>query len=145
MGKAINYLIMLAVLDILFVATGQLCSSGACSFSSIVFNALLDLGSLPFTNFVSNLLGNILSFGSSTTGILSLIAAAVGVTVGSLLTKSDTLLFIPIGATLGIIGSDFIIIFIHLKEFSYLLATLVMAPIVIAYYLVIVDWVRNKD
>ena len=147
MGKAITYITILIFIDMFFIVTGQVCSGAeSCSIGSIIFNAILDLGNLSATDFFKNLLGNILDFASSTTGIWSLIVGAVGVGIGTFLTKSDSLLFLSTaGIALGVLTSDFVFIYKYLASLNQILATLVMAPIMILYVLVILDWSRGKD
>lgn len=145
MGKVIFYLSMLIFIDLLLIVTGQLCGSGSCTLNSIFINALIDLNSLPFSEFVSELIGSLTDFASSSKGVLALVAGAIGVTVAALVTKSDTILFIPIAGTIAVMGSDFLVIFVELFNHSPILAMFFMAPIVITFYLTILDWTRGRD
>ncbi len=145
MGKLITYLIALIFIDLLFIITGQVCGVDACSLGSIIFNALLNLGALNFTQFFTELIGDFLNLATSTTGILSLLATG-GVIIGAFLaTREITILFIPLALTLAVIAGDFIFIYTELFKFSPILATLIMSPIIIIYAFVIVEWLRGKD
>lgn len=147
MGKAITYLVILIFLDLFFIVTGQICSGTTeCSISSIVFNALLDLGNLSLLGFMRQLFGDLFNFASSSTGVLSMLVGAIGVTLGAVITRSDALLFLgTAGIPLVIIGSDFTIIFRYLSSLNPVLAVIIMAPIMLMYVMVIVDWSRGKD
>lgn len=147
MGKAITYLTILIFLDLFFVATGQICSGTTpCTLTSILFNAVLDLGNLSVSQFMAQLFGDIFDFVGSPTGIISILAGAIGVTIGSLVTRSDSLLFLSTaGLALGVLASDFVVIFRYLFSLNPVLAIFVMAPTMIIFVLVIVDWSRGKD
>ncbi len=131
-------------MDLLFIVTGQACSVDTCSSGSIVFNALINLSSFNFTVFFKELIGDVLNLAGSGAGIASLVAG-VSVTLGTVLTKSDSVLFIPVALTFGIIGADFIVIYALLSSINTIAATLIMGPIMVLYAVTVVDWVRGKD
>lgn len=143
MGKAIFMITMIVFIDLLLIMTGQLCSQGTCSMSTILFNAMIDFVNFQFSDFWNDIVGLVTSSVSST-GWKALLAAA-GVTVGAfLLTSSDMRLFIPIALTLGLISADFVYLFTSLG-FNTALASIIIVPFGIAYVLIITDWLRGKD
>lgn len=145
MGKMVTYLAILIFIDLLLITTGQLCATDSgCSFTSIIFNAILDFDNLGFTNFVKQIIGNLTDFFGSTSGLLSLLTGA-GVTIGIVFSKSDMLLSLLIAGTLALIGSDFIIISTKLFSLSPILTMFIMGPITILFYIVVLDWVKGKD
>lgn len=148
MGKMVTFLSILIFADLFFVTTGQMCVAGTCSLSSIIFNAVLNIGTVPIGTFFTQLIGNAVSFlagGNSATGILSLIASG-GVIVGAFFaSKSDTVLFIPVTLTLALIAGDFVFIYSYLATFNIVLATFVVAPIVVIYIFTVLEWLRGKD
>ena len=144
MGKIYYYLSALIFMDLLFVITGQTCSTGACSLGSILFNALLNLQNFEASLFFSELIGSVGNLAGSVTGFASLLIAT-GVTIGTVISKSDTLLFIPMGLSLALIGADFIFIAGILLNLNFVLGTLVMAPLIAMYAFTALEWVKNKD
>ncbi len=145
MGKLVGYISMLIFIDMFFLATGQLCGTGTCSLSTILLNAIINLGTLNGTAFFSELIGGFFSLFSSKTGFAALIATG-GVLVGSILAvRNITILFIPLAFTFALLAGDFVLIFIYLLSFSPVLATFIMAPLTIIYILTVVEWLRLKD
>ncbi len=140
MGKLITFILALIFIDLLFIFTGQVTDS----ISSNIFEALLDLGNFNATDFFKEMIGDAKDFFKSGTGIMAFFVGA-GVTIGALFSKNDTLLFIPIALSFGVLAFDFVVIYSKLAEHSLVFATLIMAPVVIVFTIVIVDWVRGKD
>jgi len=132
MGKLFMFITMLVFIDLLFLVTGQLTGS----LTSILFTAIIDISVIRTSNFWVSLAG-----AGGLTALLSISA----ITVGFIVTKSDMVLFIPIAITLSVLAADFIVVFNLLKIHSVILATFVMAPIVILYILTILEWLRGKD
>ncbi len=135
------------MVDLLFIATGQICTEGAgCSLSSVIFNALLNIGDISATDLFRELIGSIKDLFSSKTGIFAL-AATVGVaaTGAAIFARTEIILFIPIAATLSIMAGDFVFIASYLASINPLLATFIMAPIIIIYVITLVDWVKGRD
>jgi len=141
MGRMIKLLTILIVVDILFIFTGQLPSS----LSSIILNAILSLGTVPTSELMLSFVGDIFASLSSTTGILALAAAAGTVAVGTIFSRSDTILFIPMALTLALVGSDLVYIAAYLSGLNLFLSTIIMAPIIIIYTITVAEWVRGKD
>ncbi len=140
-----RFLMILIFIDLFFITTGQICSQGACSLTSILFNAVLDLNNFSFTQFFTDLIGNASSIFSSTTGLMSLFIGG-SVLVGSIFgSKSDLLTVLPVTAALALLASDFVFIASYLLSINVILATFVMAPITIMYGIVVIDWWRGKD
>lgn len=147
MGKLITFLTILIVVDMFMIMTGQLCTSGTCSVSSTIFNAIFNVGQLSVMDWFKQILGDIgsmFSGGTSGTGLWSFLAG-LAVSTGLIFTLTDTKLFVPLGITLGVLTQDFVLLYAVLKAQSYILATIVMAPITILFVLVVVEWVRGKD
>lgn len=146
MGKMIYYVIALIILDILFIATGQICTaSGECTLSSIMFNAILDIGNINTSDFFSQLIGNVLSLATSTVGLAALLAST-GVLLGTFLaTREIKILFIPMALTLALIAGDFVIIGSYLISINALLGVTLTSLVVLTYIIVIVEWLRGKD
>ena len=95
MGKVVTFLTILIFIDLLFIATGQVCSSEAgCSLGSIIFNAILNLADFNASTFFGELIGNIGDLFNSGTGIFALVVGSA-VTVGarSQTIKADTTRF----------------------------------------------------
>ena len=145
MGKTTGFLILLIFVDLFFIATGQICSGGTCSIGSLIFNSILNIGNIPLGQLFTDFIGDFANLFSSGTGIAALITAG-GVTIGAfLVTKEFRLLLIPITFTLALIGSDFVVIAVYLLSLNKLLATFIMAPIIIIYIFTIVEWLVGKD
>lgn len=146
MGKVITMITILIFIDLLFLVTGQLCTApDSCSFTSLIFEAIIKLKDGFNINIFTELIGDITNFASSSVGLWAILAGAIGVTLGTLITRSDIFLFIPVATSLALISSDFVVIFAELSKHSIILATLVIAPLLITYFIIILDWVRGKD
>ena len=143
MSKLIWAISFLIIADLLFISTGQLCASGTCSLTSIVFEAVLDLNNFDAGTFFSSLIGNISDLFNSEAGLASLIAAGA-VIVGTFFVRpQDSILFIPLALTFALLASDFVIIFGYLASFNFILATFIMAPIIIIYIVAVIEWLRG--
>ncbi len=146
MGKLITYLSILIFIDLLLLITGQFCVGGDCTLSSILFNAILNIGDSTKTTFFSELIGNLDNKTGSLVGILSLFIGAGAVLIGGFLaTKDLRLLLIPMMLTMALLASDFVTIAARLISLNPILGTMIMAPITIMYYVVVVEWWRGKD
>jgi len=147
MGKVIFFITAIIVIDILLLATGQLCiegGTGVCGLSSIVFNAIINLSHLQFSQFFTEIIGDFVDLRNSATGFTALLTA-IGVTIGAyIVASSEQRLFIPIAMTLGIIAGDFVFLFSGLG-INPLLGTLIIAPLAMAFILSVLDWIRGKD
>lgn len=148
MGKLVRYLTILIFIEMLFIITGQLLpSSGGSnpgSVGSIIFNAILNLGSLSLQEIFTQSIGQFGDLFNSSSGIGALILGGA-VTLGTLFTKNDSILFIPIGFTLALLSLDFIFIANYLGSFNFILSTLLLAPITIIYIITVIEWIRSKD
>ncbi|KKN59063.1 hypothetical protein LCGC14_0546180 [marine sediment metagenome] len=146
MGKLVTFITLLIFMDLIFIATGQLCSSGAgCSIGSILLNAILDIGNVTASTFFSNLVGDITSLFNSGVGFAALIAGATVFLGASLLIPSEQRLFIPVAFAFALLTSDFVFIAVYLISLNAILGTFIMAPIVLIYILTVVEWLRGKD
>ncbi|GAG78840.1 unnamed protein product [marine sediment metagenome] len=110
----------------------------------MIFEAISDPAVMREGNWWLNMVGFGKGGESENSGLGALLAAA-GIAIGFILTKSDTVLFIPIAVALGLLAADFIQIFNILRLSSPVLATLVMTPIIISYVFIVVEFARGKD
>lgn len=133
MGKLVTYLSMLIFVDMLFLITGQLDVNSA---SSIVTGAILNPTAFKTSVFFLTFLG--------VAGIAGLIATA-GVTTGVLVNATNVLAFIAMAiAMIGLLG-DFITIFNTLSNYNFVLAVVIMAPIIMLFAVTLAEWLRGKD
>ena len=145
MGKLIGFITFLIFADLFFLATGQICAHGVCTLTSIIFNAILDVGKISTTQLFSELIGNISNLFNSSTGIAAL-GASGAVTIGAfIMTKEFRVLLIPIALTLALLVNDFVVIGTYLASLNPILAVFIMAPISIIYILTVVEWLIGKD
>ena len=141
MGKLVNYLLILIFADLLFIATGQITGG----FSSTIFNAIIDVSRVGFSDWFSQLVGNPNDLFNSTLGIGALFGSGAVLIGAFFATKEFRLLLIPIFFTFGLIGFDFILLGQYLISLSPLLGTLIMAPLATIYIVVAVEWLIGKD
>lgn len=152
MGRLQTYLGILAMFDLLFVITGQLCTSTAsCSTTSIIFSMVMNPSLSNLSNWFTQLIGNASAL---VTGILSAVGA-VGfllsrLTQGGISAQSlflgltnDSILFAATGLALSLIVGDFVAIFIYLSSFNLIAALLIMSPMCLLYILTVLEWVRG--
>ncbi len=132
MGKLISYLAILVSIDLLFLITGQL---GQNSPTSIIINSFLDPGNINTGQLWVLLI----------TGGISLLTVGAAVVVGIVSRSFEIVIFIPIAIGLAALIGDFATIFVYLASFNVVIATLVMAPIMILFVMTIVEWLRGKD
>ncbi len=145
MGKLLFFIAVIIFIDLLFLTTGQLCASGDCSLSSIIFATILNPSNLTGTQLFRELIGSTLDLFSSLTGFLAL-AATGGVLVGAFLaTKEFRILLIPMALTMALVAGDLVFIFVRLNEINSVLAAFTMIPLSIMYVFVVVEWWRGKD
>lgn len=144
MGKMFTYMSMFIFIDLLLIITGQICGSGTCGLGGILFNAIINLTELSFSEFFTTLIGDILSFGTSKTGLASLLVGAA-VTIGFVTQRSDTILFIGMALTLGLVVSDIIFVYTIVKEYNFILATIMLAPLAMLFIFTALEWARGKD
>ncbi len=133
MGKMFTFLTILLFIDLMFLITGQITGT----LTSMMFEVLLDVSLLRSGAFWSSLI-------SGASGIASLLTISA-VTVGFIITKSDTLLYAPIGIALANLVVDFIVVYNLLRIHNPILATMIMAPLIIMYALTAAEWLRGKD
>ena len=145
MGKVITYITMLIFIDLFFIATGQICSVDVgCSLGSIIFNSLLNIDNVTGLSFFTELIGDITNLAGSATGFAAL-AIGGAVLIGSLFIPGDIRFFIPLSISLALLISDFVFIASYLISLNAVLATFIMAPIIIIYVLTVVEWLRGRD
>ncbi len=147
MGKVIFFVVAIIMIDILLLGTGQMCiienGDQQCSLGSIVFNGIVNLADLKFSEFFRELVGDAVNLFNSDTGFTSLIIGGI-VTLGAVaFSSSDNRIFIPIAVTLGLLTADWVFLFKSMD--NILLGTLIFAPLAMAYILTVLDWIRGKD
>lgn len=144
MGKLVTFLSILIFIDLLFLATGQICARGDCTFTSIIFDAMFKIGDMKNSQIFLELIGNIFDKLSSATGILALLSSGA-VLVAYIATKEFRLLLIPMVITFAVLISDFVTISVVLWDINKLLAVFIMSPISIIYTITVVEWFIGKD
>ena len=143
MGKMVTMLTMLICIDIMFIVLSLIPN---ITISSILLNSITSLGSISFSDWVGTLLGKIIDFLTSPNGSLAaFIGVGAAITAGITFKSSDTLLFIPMAITLGLLASDYTSIASYLYSFSPILATMIMSPIIIMFVFIAIEWARGKD
>ena len=133
MGKLRTYISILIILDIFFIITGQLDVNSSTSF---VTGAILNPSAIRTSVFFVVFLGAV--------GIGSLVASS-GVTTGILATGTNVLAFTLMAVALAGLLGDFVTIFNTLKDHNFVLATVIMAPIIMLLVVIIAEWLRGKD
>ncbi|KKN65947.1 hypothetical protein LCGC14_0476500 [marine sediment metagenome] len=145
MGKVVTYLTILIMIDLFFIATGQICNTTVgCSLGSIILNSVIDIQNILSLSFFTEFIGQITSLFDSATGIGSLILGGT-VIVGSLFIPSEQRIFIPIAFSLSLLASDFVFIGSYLISLNPVLGTFLMVPLITIYVFTVVEWVKNKD
>lgn len=147
MGKLVNYVAILIFIDLFFIITGQIVPTGqpgSGSISSILFNAILNVGDLTFTELFKEAIGNVANLFNSATGIAAFVFGSA-VTIGAIFTRSDSILYAVIGFSFSLLTADFVFIFAYLSTFNVILATMLMAPMALIYVITVVEWVKGRD
>lgn len=132
MGRLGSLIMALVFIDLLFLITGGLNVNAP---SSIILGVITDPSTIKTSNFWD-------------LSILTLVGLAVIAGIYSRLSggaPSDALKFIPIAIGISALIVDFLYIYNELRALNEVLATLVMAPIVIMFAFAILEWVRGKD
>ena len=133
MGKFINYIAMLVALDLIFLITGQL---SLTSNLSLITGALIDPSTVNLSSLWSNLF---------VAGGLALIGLGAAVLTG-LVSRTDNLIYVGISITFAnLLIGDFVGIYNILRSHNPVLAIVIMAPIIIIFAFVMVEWARGKD
>lgn len=133
MGKLVQMMIILVVIDILFLVTGQL---GQGSPSAFMINMILDPANITASQF-----WNVLISGGGITTLL----ATTGVIIGALLSATNIIIFLPMGIILANLIGDYVTLFLNLNSHNPVFATIVMVPLMVAYVITVVEWIRAKD
>jgi len=131
MGKLVGLILILVIVDLLFLTTGQLTLD---SPSSIIISAIQNPERIKDVSFWAILVTGI--------GALGIVA---GVVAGFVTKQADIFYFVTMGSSLALLIGDYIAIFIYLNAINSVVATLIMSPIIIVFTLVIVEWLRGKD
>ena len=134
MGRLVQYVLILALVDLLFLLTGQL---GISSGTSIILQAIINPAVIVSGNWWATLITG--------TGAIAGLAVVGAVFTGFVTGRSDTLLFATMAGVLALMVGDFIIIFNHLASINFPLAVIIMSPIIVVLALTIPEWLRGKD
>ena len=133
MGKLINYIAMLVVLDLLFLITGQLAID---SNLSLIVGAMIDPANVDISTLFKSLFID---------GGLALIVLG-STAIAGLVTRTDNLIYVGIAITLStLLIGDFVSIFNTLKDYNVILAVVVMSPVIVLFTFVMLEWARGKD
>jgi hypothetical protein len=132
MGKLVSFVILLVFIDMMFLFTGQI---GLNAPSSIIFESIIDPANVNAEEFFKALLG--------VAGIAAL--AVAGVASGFIGIPASFVAFAVVATALSVLLLDFVSIFGILKSHNLILATAIMAPIMIVFMLTIVEWLRGND
>lgn len=133
MGKLVQMMMILVVIDILFLVTGQL---GQTSPSAFMINLISD----P-TNITASQFWNVLISGGGITTLL----ATTGVIIGALISATNIIIFLPMGIILASLIGDYVTLFLTLSSHNPVFATIVMVPLMVAYIITVIEWIRAKD
>jgi len=131
MGKLVVYLAMLSVTLLLFHFAGLIENTPI----SFMLSILLDPQNLWNHPFYVKL-----------TGILALLTGTAGIVIGTVApTRYQAFVTISFTSLLFTIGWDLIAIFNVVRQTSYVLATLILSPLILIYTLTVIEWWRGKD
>lgn len=133
MGKLTTYIGILIILDIFFLITGQLNLDSSTSF---VTGAILNPSAIRTSIFFGVFLG---------LGGIAVLVATSGVTTGILAVGTNVLAFTAMALVLAGLLGDFVTIFNTLSAHNLVLATVIMAPIIMLVVVTIAEWLRGKD
>ncbi len=133
MGKLINIIMILVFIDIIFLVTGQL---NVNSGSSLIINSILDPTTINVQNFWQTIIGK--------NGLQTLLITG-GAFVGALVTATNVLVFTFVALGLALLIGDFMTIYNTLAPLNPVLAIMVMAPLMIYFTFLILEWLRVKD
>ncbi len=132
MGKLVSFISILIFVDLLFLITGQLVIT---SPTSVFLQAILDPSSLQS----SQIWVLFVTAGMATLTI-------IGSVVAGIVTRNvEFFFFVPIALGMVTMAGDFITIFLYLASLNIVLATVTLAPIIVLFVLVIMEWLRGKD
>lgn len=140
MARLINFVTIMVFIDLVFILAGL---SGQFSPTSILINAVVDPSNIENSPFWLALIGVFVGT-VALTGIKAILASST-VASGFSISVTDTLLFIPIALSLSSLVGDFISIYLVLKAYSIILATIIMGPMMIIYGITVVEWLRGRD
>jgi len=138
MGKLINFMLMLLFVDLLLLITGQINNT----LNSLILSSMLDFSNFTLSSLWSNLITSVSS------NALAWIAGGVAmVATGFFISVTDTKLFIPAAIILGSMVTDFITFYDTMISagVGIILATLIIAPIIVSFTMVLIEWARGRD
>lgn len=126
------YLSILIFMDLMFIITGQITTT---SPGSVLLNAILDPSNIKTSSFWIVLIG--------ATGIGAL-ATLAGFAIGFVSRAGISVLgFVVIATSMALLVGDFVSIFLYLRNLNAILATIIMAPLIILYILTVVEWLKR--
>lgn len=134
MGRATNLIIVLVFLDLIFLITGQYAfQSPGASLLQVVFQPELLKDSNWWGAFFN-------ANGTLLTGIGIVVVATAAAT-----RDFKTTLAVAAVATLSLLATDFIAIYIKLQQANPIIALLIFSPLVIYSAWTAFEWVLQKD
>lgn len=151
MGRLQTYLGILVFIDLLFVMTGQICTSASsCTLTSILFSMAINPSASVFSTWFQGLIGNATALiaGASIIGVIGFLISRLtqtGISASALFQglANDSILFAATGITLSLLVGDFIAIFTYLSSYSLIAAILIISPTAILYVFTVLEWVRG--
>lgn len=138
MGKLITFMLMLLFADLLLLITGQINNT----LNSLILSSMLDFSNFTLSSLWSNLISSV-----SNNALAWIAGAAATVATGFLISTTDTKLFIPAAMILGSMVTDFITFYNTMISagVNIILATLIIAPIIVSFTMVLIEWARGRD
>ena len=136
MGKITTYIIFLSVMVILLYAFNFItCSAGStCTPNAVILDFLLHPENLWNTSWYKIMIGLITALGVA--------AVIIGLFISS---KSETAIKAPIIVFLFSIGFDLVVMFNQLKQTNILVATLLISPMAVVFFLAVIEWGFGHD
>ena len=132
-GRLVQTIMLLFVIDIVFIITGQI---GVNSPSSLILGVISDPANIKTSAFWLMLLG--------AGGIAGLVFVGV-LTFGGSRSGIEIFAFVTIALAYAALIGEFVSIFTYLASFNTVLATILMTPIIVLFIMSIVEWLRGKD
>jgi len=133
MAKFSASLLTLIIVDLLFLITGQFDMETP---SSMIFNAITNLSDIQSSIFWLSVVGVL--------GIAG-IASTSTVRSGIFTQVANVTLFVLMATTLAVLVTDYLVVYNILRNYNEVLATVIMAPIILLFIFTVGEWLRGKD
>ncbi len=135
MGKLVNMLVTLIVIDLMFLITAQ---QAILSPGSAILSLIFDPSQMITSTWW-------LSFLTPTNTIIGIATGGAILAVAAFARNADLAVFAGAASVLALTLADFIPIYLFLKDKNEIAAILIMSPIIIIGLIVAIEWLRNKD